>query len=501
MHQIRHWSFLKNPGVADDICGANGSSKVYGSALFYGDGSESAKTYTGFGLFKDKVGNLVVAIDENRANSRELMRSEMFGLTYNEIWANCPIIYLGEDSKNIWGNNSSDPKDRIRMFQSGAVLRFQNFPTRPTNNNFYEVLENIENSKTKFPYPIFIIRGYSDVKVGWKDILNVALLVASSFVSAGIVKVDKEIFERATKIIQDITKKDFETDGNILQKFATFAETAELFVPEWTRGAVAKLNEGKIYFGKYVTQAQAGFQAIYQKNFIDFQFIQKLSSEIGLDTGEARKYLNNISNGKFAEPVNLTKITGSLDNVNKTLENINTTFTNKFIEIHNRSGKLQQEIMSKGFNIYQTPIIANLFQSGNASTILAGINDMNKILPTLVKKTNLDSPVKFTAEEMSGLIGSYFGYVGPEKNFKNMTLNALKTTANEYAISKIPFVIPDTIPPKDREDFAKEIRQSTSANVITYNDGWDWDTSKRKLVAPVVMISLAGAGYYFLKKR
>lgn len=499
MHQIRHWSFLKNPGVADDICGANGSSKVYGSALFYGDGSESAKTYTGFGLFKDKVGNLVVAIDENRANSRELMRSEMFGLTYNEIWANCPIIYLGEDSKNIWGNNSSDPKDRIRMFQSGAVLRFQNFPTRPTNNNFYEVLKNIENNKTKFPYPIFIIRRYSDVKVGWNDILNVALSVASSFVSAGIVKVDKEIFERATKIIKNITSYDNQTGGNIVQKFATFAETAELFVPEWTRGAVAKLNEGKIYFGKYVTQAQAGFQAI--ESNLDFQFIQKLSSEIGLDSEEARKYLRNIRQGVFSNPVNLTKITGSLDNVNKTLENINTTYTNKFIEINNRGGKLQQDILTSGLDIYQTPIVNNLFQSGNASTILAGINDMNKILPTLVKKTNLDSSVKFTAEEMSGLIGSYFGYVGPEKNFKNMTLNALKTTANEYAISKIPFVIPDTIPPKDREYFAKEIRQSTSANVITYNDGWDWDSSKRKLVAPAVMISLAGAGYYFLKKR
>lgn len=496
MHQIRHWSYLKNEKVARDICGVGGSD-VYGSALFYGDNSKVANTYTGFGLFKDKKDNLIVVIDENQAKSRELINSGLFGLSETEIWQKCPIIYLGNDRKNLLGKNSSDKYERARILLNGGVSRYEgNWQgEKPTQRNFYDVLENIEKN-TKFTEPIFIIRTYSESSIGINDILNVALSISSSFVSAGIVKINPEIFERAKNIVKNVQKyANAETPQDV---FTTMAETCEMFVPEWTRGAKAKIERGKLFFGKYVSQAENGFNAI--QSGINMLDVQKLSKNIGFDPGEAQKYLANLQAGVFNKPVNLTRITGSLDNVNKTLENINTTYTNKFIEIKNRGGKLVNDIMGQGTNIYQTPVINNLFQSGNASTILAGISSMNEILPALVKKQMLDDKLnRFGANELSGLIGGYFGYVGPEENFKTMTLRALQTTATNYAISKTPFVLPDTIPPKYREEFAKEIKASSGANVITYNDGWDWDSSKRKLVAPAVAIAVAG--YYFYKKR
>jgi len=154
--------------------------------------------------------------------------------------------------------------------------------------------------------------------------------------------------------------------------------------------------------------------------------------------------------------------------------------------------------LSESISVYQVPAINNLFQSGSAGTILQGVIGVDKLIPEIIKREISDN--RLTQNNLVGLIASSFGYVGPEDNFDEMTLSALIKQASKYASNKIPFVLPDTIPIGKREKFAIEIKKSVGADVIGYQDNWDYDTNLRKMM-PLGIAVAVGGGIWYAKKN
>jgi len=509
MKNIQHWSALKELHVCYDITTANSSALINGSALFYNEKTDNLKSPTGFGMFKDKVGNLIVVADENTKQSKTLLKGELLGFNSSkELWSNCPIIQVGQTIRNIWGNNNNTRTDRAKLINKGVVSGgyFGNWKFRKPdyNKNFFEVLEKIENNREKHDNPIIIYWSYSEAN-SLTDVLGYALAIASSF--AGPLNIDPKFIEQAGTLIKIWSKGDKTAQNNNI--FKSLAMTSEILLPEWTKGATAKwgkiknditgkLEDGWI-FGKYIDQAKTGYESI-QQNFAG-NLVTQFSSITGVDKAETIKFLNNIASGKFDQVVDLRKINGSLANANKTFSGVVSSYTNEILKrkMTGRSGgeNLLSEL-SESISVYQVPAINNLFQSGSAGTILQGVIGVDKLIPEIIKREISDN--RLTQNNLVGLIASSFGYVGPEDNFDEMTLSALIKQASKYASNKIPFVLPDTIPIGKREKFAIEIKKSVGANVIGYQDNWDYDTNLRKMM-PLGIAVAVGGGIWYAKKN
>jgi len=508
MKNIQHWSALKELHVCYDITTANSSALINGSALFYNEKTDNLKSPTGFGMFKDKVGNLIVVADENTKQSKTLLKGELLGFNSSkELWSNCPIIQVGQTIRNIWGNNNNTRTDRAKLINKGVVSGgyFGNWKFRKPdyNKNFFEVLEKIENNREKHDNPIIIYWSYSEAN-SLTDVLGYALAIASSF--AGPLNIDPKILEKAGALIKVWSKGGVLTNFN--DAYDSLAMSSEILLPEWTKGVNAKLEKIKtqaggivesVKFGKYIDQAKTGYESI-QKNFAG-NLVTQFSSITGVDKAETIKFLNNIASGKFDQVVDLRKINGSLANANKTFSGVVSSYTNEILKrkMTGRSGgeNLLSEL-SESISVYQVPAINNLFQSGSAGTILQGVIGVDKLIPEIIKREISDN--RLTQNNLVGLIASSFGYVGPEDNFDEMTLSALIKQASKYASNKIPFVLPDTIPIGKREKFAIEIKKSVGANVIGYQDNWDYDTNLRKMM-PLGIAVAVGGGIWYAKKN
>jgi hypothetical protein len=508
MNNIQHFSKLKDKNVADDICGANGSSRVYGSALFY-NGFQNSGRYTGFGLFKDNVGNLIIALDENMPASQTILKGELLGFSSKaQLLRECPVVNVSHTSKNIWGNKDTTATSRAKNLQNGIVYSSYSGNwggEKPVSNSFYDVLTNIESKKIKFSRPIILYQSYSDAGAGWNDILNIALSVASSMVSAGIVNLNPAVLERSANILKVWGSGKALKEINLNDAFETLKITGEIIAPTWTKGAVAKIEKIKdesgkledvIKYGKYLNKAKSGYDAINSQ--LGASFMGELQEVTGVDRVELQKFTQNIREGNYKYPVNLTKINGSLQNANKILANVNITAVNELVKAKMNNNQLVNEISSSGLDIYAVPVINNILQSGTASTILQGVIGVDKIVPAIIKKQNLSLNSGDNYKGLAGMIGASFGYVGPEENFDIFTKTALRVQATEYAVNKIPFVLPDTIPPQKREEWAKELRQDTGANVMAYDDSWDWDSGKRKWIPLALAVGIGG---YFVNKK
>ena len=497
MNNVQHFSKLKTGYPAQDIVGWGTKSQNLrnGSALFYNNSTNTGK-HTGFGLFKDNIGNLIVVADENQQASRELLKGELFGFgNRSQLMSSCPVINIGTDYKDWLGRGGTDGKYRVLQLRAGNI-QSNNWATysgnwqgeKPTQRNFYDVLTNIESTKKVFDRPIIIYREYTESSLGFKDILGYALAIAGNF--APMLKLDPKIFQQASGVLKAIDLKKPIEKMNVSEIFDSLRVTAEIVVPEWTKGANALYKNNVATFGQYLDKARSGFDAI--QNNLTSDLLNIAVSQTGVDKNELRKYFKNISEGEFDEVVNLTRINGSLNNANKILSNVSATYTNELIKNQMGSGELLMKIGSSN-SINNVPVINNLFQSGSAGTILQGVADVKSLIPALVKKeiSKLDN------NSIAGLVGANFGYVGPEENFDQLTLNALISQAQEYAIKNIPFVLPDTINPSKRQYFADEVSKQANVQVVGYQEGWDWSTSRGKMVA----IGVAVGGFYLAKKK
>lgn len=500
MNNLKHWSELKNNiNVCYDITTAVDNSKVNGSALFYNN--ENIPNPSGFGMFKDKIGNLIVVIDESTKQSKKLIDGSFFGFDSKaELRKNCPIIDAGTTNEGLFGNKNYTRTDRAINLNKGYVNGGYSGDwggEKPTSKNFFDTLTAIENKGgNPFKEPIIIYWGY-DEGIKLLDILEFALAVASSF--AGPLKIDPKIFQDVSKLLKVWGSGDVLKNSNSI--FNSLAMTSEILLPEWTKGVSAKYenikSEVKLTYGKYIEQAKSGYESL-QSGLNDVKNINKFQSIIGLDKIELTKYFENIKSGKYSYVVNLTKINGSLMNANKTLAGVTTSFTNELIKSKMLvKDTFVNEILSTGLTVYDTPLINNIFQSGSASTILQGIVASDKIIPAIIKKEKK----RLDKMNLAGLIASGFGYVGPQENFDEMTLNALISQAQSYAINKIPFVLPDTIPIDKRERFAKEIEKTANVKVVGYEDNWDYDTTLRKMAPVGIAIAVAGGLWYANKKK
>jgi hypothetical protein len=503
MNNVQHFSKLKTGYPAQDIVGWGTKSQNLrnGSALFYNNSTNTGK-HTGFGLFKDNIGNLIVVADENQQASRELLKGELFGFgNRSQLMSSCPVINIGTDYKDWLGRGGSDAKTRVLQLRAGNIESNSGMTysgnwqseknkqgIKPTQFNFYDVLTNIESTKEKFNSPIIIYREYTESSLGFTDILGYALAIAGNF--APMLKLDPKIFQQASGILKAIDLKKPIKYRNLGEIFDSLRVTAEIVVPEWTKGDSAFYKNNVPVFGQYLDKARSGFDAI--ENNLSSDLLNIAVSQTGVDKNELRKYFKNISKGEFDEVVNLTRINGSLNNANKILANVSATYTNQLIKNQIGSGELLMKIGSSN-SINNVPVINNLFQSGSAGTILQGVADVKSLIPALVKKeiSKLDN------NSIAGLVGANFGYVGPEENFDQLTLNALISQAQEYAIKNIPFVLPDTINPSKRQYFADEVSKQANVQVVGYQEGWDWSTSRGKMVA----LGVAVGGFYLAKKK
>jgi hypothetical protein len=84
---IMHFSMLSNPVIIDDIFGTNFSGKsneiIAGSALGYIGNSQQIPIRTGFGIFKDKAGNLIYILDSDSDRAKQLIHNKHIGPTQN----------------------------------------------------------------------------------------------------------------------------------------------------------------------------------------------------------------------------------------------------------------------------------------------------------------------------------------------------------------------------------------------------------------------------------
>lgn len=506
MNNIQHWSVLKsNINVCYDITTAKNDPIVNGSALFYNEKTDNIKSPTGFGMFKDKVGNLIIVADEKTKQSKNLLNGKLLGYdNWNEVKNQCPIVLLGSTTKSIFGRDDSTRTDRANWLQAGYVTYrggyYGNWEgEKPNGNNFYDVLTKIESQGIKFRNPIIMYYSYSEA-ISFTDVLGYALAIASSF--AGPLGISEQVFKDASNLLKVWANKS--STSNRTDLFKSLAMTSEILLPEWTKGANAKIKEVYDYvekkivpnvtFGKYLQQAKTGYDAL--KNNSDGVLVSQFANITGVDRVEVQKFLQNIKLGEYKNIVDLRKIKGSLANANKTFAGVNASFTNELVKIKMSYGdRLLEDIHTTGLSAFDVPVINNIFQSGTASTILQGVVGADKIIPEVIKKERSS----LSLNNLAGLIGANFGYVGPEDNFDEMTLNALITQAESYAIKKIPFVLPDTIPIGKREKFANEVKKSAGVEVIGYQDKWDYDTNLRKMMP--LGIAVAVGGLWYAKKK
>lgn len=530
-NELLHISKIQQPNVAADIVGHEQvgqdftPSQVRGSALYY-DLNEAPPSTSGFGLFKDKVGNKIVALDMNRPQSQAIIQKGLLGTELREFttqaggfeWLSggrsytAPIICVryGEPNfrryEGMRANFLSDAAYKsYQQFVRVTGNEIANINDMTTNGRFdwFKLLQQIEAKRIKFSHPIVIYAMRRQKPFTFADFIEASfevIAVVSQIASVAGIPIPPKIIEHiktATQVLEGvyvaanngINLKDMSDLGNLLP-------IAEALAPKWTKGAMAKFEKyrdqagelrERINFGEYINRSKSMVEGFLSGATIQGKLEQTIYKQTGLDRNQVNRFIDRYNYNNITVPLDLRQIKGSITTANKVLRNAANQMTTDKLSKELKAGSIIKEIGNRQ-SMFSIPVLNDMFLSGNAGGILRALPDCSRLVETVINEQSkgllnpLTSNVSNQAESHFSLIASYFGHKAPQEAFDTFTLESLYYRAFKHVEKKVPLVLPDSIPPSRKAEFKQKVEQATGADVRYTEDGWDLSPTSMNLI-------------------
>lgn len=519
--KLQHFEVLQDNVVLSDITGANldrvSEAKRNGSALWYNRSDINPGSHTGFGMFRDRVGNLIYFLDANQPQSKDILnkgflgykvtRTEskdydfpeganvinigLYGSSYNsDGWKELFTNHLAE-SKMMFGNysNIDDHKGYVKAFihpksNLNKVVDWSRVPGR----NVINYLREIER-KGKQPSPIIIYINQRSEPPSTTRILNTALTVVSSVSNLVGIPIPAPIMKTADALVAVAERRNI---TNITDLASQFAGLAEFFAPEFVKEANKYIGTARQEIGSYIKKAENIFSNYINTATIDPLGLRNIESKLGLDKGEVNNLLNRYSS-MFTSvgSLDLTKILkgANLNEVSKVVENTTNMLMLGAVRRGLKSGGLQIDIGRESNPIRNIPVLQDLFIAGGSNAALRLFPKIDEFTATLLENNSVITTIKNSLngpEMIAGIIGNNYGHIPTDKSImKEFQLEALIGKALQTD-KNTPFALPQSIEPEYKECYKFIIEQTAERKVLWCPDGWEWDHDLRKCVNKTV---------------
>lgn len=510
--ELQHYSVLMDKKVLADVVSANigNESDRNGSALWYNNSLNTGKP-TGFGMFKDKIGNLIYVLDGDAQESQTIMKNGFLGYKLDNSQnapsdANVIVIYRNAAYYNGGGWKERFVEDTINRkyqfvagktigdFTSGSVaiippqsnLNHVVDWSKVPDSNVINYLKEIENKGKKLNTPIVIyITERGDAPSLTRELSKFLQVVGTLSNLIGI-PVPPQIMKGSETLIAVAEGKAGITD------FATsLFQMTEFFAPEFVKDVNNTIGNLRSGIGSYIKQAENTFKDIVQTGTYSSLFpdtLKSLEKTLGLDGTEIQKLLGRYesfnSQGTTAD---LSKILRgfNLSDVSKIVENASNAFMLDTVKRGLQSGGLQMNAIGNSNPIRNVPIIQDLFIAGGSNSALRLFPRIEDFTSGLLKNQsvkNIVSTAQNPNEMIAGLVGNVFGNIPLDKSImKEFQIEALLGKALQTDKNQ-PFALPASIEPEYQECYKFIVEQSTDRKVLWCPDGWEWDYDLRKCV-------------------
>jgi cell division septum initiation protein DivIVA len=523
--KLQHYSVLQDIKVLSDITGANigNAADRNGSALWYNNRPDlNPGSQTGFGMFKDSIGNTIVVLDFNRPQSLDIARNGFLGYRINpenlednsdnatRNYMTIKIdnsIYRGSGWVERFTQNIYDSKIRAtggREFQQGGTILPSVYMPKDSNLNhvanmfslqektLFGYLKEIENKGKPQPTPIVLIIEAREGFPSWQDKLGMVLGAANAVTGTLGIKLPPDIMKGSKALVSVFNGNAKGVD--LKTTFSSMFSMAEVLAPETVKGVSKYVEDAGLSVGKYIETAGKTIKeyALSSGRNISDTILKNAQSVLGLDYKEIDKIYRRYSlNQPILEMPDLTKIAKAvgLGDVNKVVQNISNMLMVDKVKLVIESGTLATEIRSTASPLSEIPILQDLMIAGGSNAALSYFPKIEAFTSALLNSSQIKSYTNENPDILAALIGQNYGHLPTDKNMlKDLTIDALigKAGLSAYANRNTPFVLPDSIEDEYKECYKFIIEQNSDAKVLWCPEGWEWDYSLRKCVNKTV---------------
>ncbi len=519
--KLQHYSVLQDIKVLSDITNANigNSANRNGSALWYNNRPDlNPGGNTGFGMFKDSIGNTIVVLDFNQPQSVDIAKNGFLGyrinpdnLEDNPDNATRNYMTIKVDNRKFRGNgwverltqDLYDKKIRATAYrefeQGGTILPSVYMPKDSNLNNvanmyslqektLFGYLKEIENRGKVEPTPIVLIIEAREGFPSWQDKLGMVLGAANAVTGIVGIKLPPEIMKGSKALVSVFNGS--ATGVDIKTTFSSMLSMAEAFAPETVKGVTKYVEDAGTSIGKYIETAGKTIKryALDNTRSIHATMLKEAESVLGLDYKEIEKIYSRYSTKiPTLEVPDLTKIVKGvgLGDVNKTVQNISNMLMVDKVKRVIETGSLATEIRDTASPLSEIPILQDLMIAGGSNAPLSYFPGIEAFTSSLINSDQVKSYTNSNPDILAALIGQNFGHMPSDKNMlKDLTIDALigKAGLSSRINSNTPFVLPDSIEDEYKECYKFIIEQNSDAKVLWCPEGWEWDHDLRKCV-------------------
>lgn len=518
--QLQHYSKLAEKHVIADILQANNVNKPLrnGSALWYNNTTRlDSGNPTGFGMFKDSIGNTIVILNMNAQSSRDIAVNGFLGYKINpqkvtdRLGAtnkNYLAIYLDNrawkgdgwkerltesyysnkfsfQSKNIVQNRVFGVDHGIYLPKDSDINKLLNIYNLQ-DKTLYGILKEIENRNIKLKTPLVVAIQEREPVPSWTDKLKELIQIANTMTMALGVPIPVNVM-RGSEALVNVA------EGNYVQainKVPSIIALAEYFAPETVKGVIeySKLAETEVH--SLISKAGETVKEFMPRLDLNNSILSNAEAVLGLDKNEIKKLFTSYTNSVAGAVPDLTKLisnTVDINEVNKTIYNITNMLMLDRAKYMLDSGTLVNQIKSTPAPLKEIPILQDLIISTGSNATLRMFPNIEKYTEAIINSPIIKNYNK--PELLAGVIGQNFGLLPPDKNvMKDIVIDALIGKA-QNSNPNTPFVLPATIEEEYIDCYKFVIETESDVKVMHCPDGWKYDTNLRKCVNKTTKVS------------
>ena len=534
---INHFTAIKDYNVLSDIfdCGDgwHGVSKSArnGSALWYHGKNADPGMNTGFGIFKDDIGNDYYIVNSINSKGKSFLESDYLA-KLNPMWIVLNGVSEGsgaheQRAENLIGwsqvlNFHTDTLDAdfkkffFQLYQltsDGKVVSKQDEYQGRTDVMFLcsisALIQKIEETGRKYDRPIlFQIRKDDVQKNNLEQAISIAANLASSLCS--IIPGVGPLIGTAIKEVGQIVIVSM-SPGNpglgwVLSEAGKLARMANMIAPDAIKGLskiLDKDGDSSLGIGEFLRDAKSTLVTFYNSTIADLGHIE-VAKALGMTKEWAAGIFNDYQDDVFGYAGLIAKFSGKdfRNAYNKVLNYKNMMLTRK-VRQQIKTGSLKNSIIEGG-SLTSNPIMKDLFITGAFQSVFQltpGVaqNENNaktgdeSIIATIFDSSN-DSRREIETKSQSqaikaSMIAQASGYYPINNALDELIITSLQNKANDFAKNGQWFPMPTSIPPEKRECYEFEVRQVTN-NIISCQDGQKWDANLKKCVSENVTVNV-----------
>lgn len=508
--QLQHYTALQDRNVISDILEATTSNDSLrnGSAIWYNNSTRlNPGTHTGFGMFRDKIGNLIYVLNMNQPQSKAIIEKGMvsLGAGANTLYAPLHAKYYSGDGfierfredilNRKFAFNNETPQEILKG--GGLIMPPESGLNHEVNyrnlaeKNLYGFLKEIENKEKLLDRPIIILIGERAEPPKIIDVVVKALSVAKVMTTLVGVPIPTPVL-KVTETLVTYGSDPKLILRNPLELVKNVTQLAEFFAPETTKGVISAGEDYLNGLSKNIQQASAGISKFVANNTQMLSGVLESGERfLGFDKGEVEKLFNRYKDDINSSQLSfdITKIVSNeldLTQINRTVENAQNMLMLDQMRRSLKSKELITGVISRG-SAFEIPILQDLFASAGSNSVMATFPRIQEFTGSLLENDAIRAlrGGENGAEITAGLISQAFGLIPADTDIlRPLQLEALKIKALSFSKNGDPFVLPESVDPEYKECFEFVIAQETGAKVINCPTGWTWDKQLKKCVNP-----------------